>query len=361
MTITLLVAAWLAGLLIGFRFDVETWPALLLAVATLPLGLLMYLVRRSPWPAVLAGVLLLGLWRVETTQGPAMPLVVQDSQQASLKGRIASDPEAAAQRIKFVLDVEAIDRGEGWHPVSSEALVYAEPSEGLALEREPPYFRYGDALTLQGALQRPEPFEGFDYPSYLSNQGVDGIFWSRQVEWLPEKSDSGWKGWIFDLRRRLSENLEAALPVPHSSLAQALLLDVRGGLPNQVMEEFRNTGTLHLIAISGLQVGVLLVLTLGISSGLVDKRRQVYLLLPLFAIWAYALVSGLPVSVVRAAIMGSAYLLALFVGRPQSAVSAPGPQRSSYNCLRPLGAAAHFLPAQLCGSSRHDSGLALPS
>jgi hypothetical protein len=64
MVITWLTAAWLAGLLIRFRFDVQTWPVFLLASAGLSLGLLLYLLRRSPWPAVLAGVLLLGLQRV---------------------------------------------------------------------------------------------------------------------------------------------------------------------------------------------------------------------------------------------------------------------------------------------------------
>jgi competence protein ComEC len=251
-----------------------------------------------------------------------MPLVIEDSQQVSLKGRIASDPEAAAQRIRFVLDVKEVERGDGWQTLSSKALVYADPPEPMVSQQEPPYFRYGDALTLQGTLQRPEPFEGFDYPSYLANQGIDGIFWSRQVEeWLPQEGHSNWRGRVFDLRRRLSESLEAALPLPHSALAQALLLDVRGGLPDRVVEEFRNTGTLHLIAISGLQVGVLLIMTIGASSGLMGRRWQIYLLMPLFAVWAYALVSGVPVSVVRAAIMGSTYLLALFVGRPQSALA----------------------------------------
>jgi competence protein ComEC len=202
-----------------------------------------------------------------------MPLVPQDSQQVSLKGRIASDPEASAQRIEFALDVKEVDRGEGWQTLASKALVYADPPEPMVAVREPPYFRYGDTLTLQGMLQRPEAFEGFDYPSYLANQSIDGIFWSRQVEeWLPQEGHSNWRGRVFDLRRRLSESLEAALPLPHSALAQALLLDVRGGLPDRVVEEFRNTGTLHLIAISGLQVGVLLIMTIGASSGLMGQR-----------------------------------------------------------------------------------------
>ena len=78
------------------------------------------------------------------------------------------------------------------------------------------------------------------------------------------------------------------------------------------------TGTSHLLAISGLHVGVLLGLTVGAGAWLLGRRRQLYLLLPLGAIWLYALLSGLSASVERAAIMGTFYLVALALGRPRS-------------------------------------------
>ena len=65
-------------------------------------------------------------------------------------------------------------------------------------------------------------------------------------------------------------------------------------------------------------MGVLLVLSLGAAGWWFGKRWQLYLLLPLACIWFHALVSGLPVSVVRAAIMGSVFLAALAPGRPRS-------------------------------------------
>jgi competence protein ComEC len=61
-------------------------------------------------------------------------------------------------------------------------------------------------------------------------------------------------------------------------------------------------------------------MSLGAATWLLGKQHLDYLLLPLAAIWLYALISGLPVSVTRAAIMGSLYMLALAVGRPQSAL-----------------------------------------
>ena len=295
-------------------------PLLLLALSTLPLGLLLKLVGMSPWPVVLAGVLLLGVWRLEFSDAPAPALVDGYAQEVLIQGQVVSDPEATAQRIKFVLEAESMDRGGEWEQASGRVLVYAEPPPSLVSAREPPYFKNGDILRLQGNWQRPEPTADFDYPSYLASQGIESILWSREVEWLRGPSAGNWRSWIFDLRRELSQSIESASPTPQSALAQALLLGLRGQLPDDVVEDFRSTGTSHLLAISGLHVGVLLVMSLGAATWLLGKQHLDYLLLPLAAIWLYALISGLPVSVTRAAIMGSLYMLALAVGRPQSAL-----------------------------------------
>ncbi len=295
-------------------------PLLLLALSTLPMALLLKLAGWSAWPVVLAGVLLLGVWRVEPSGAPASPLVPGDAQMVLIQGQIIGDPEATSQRIKFVLEVESIDRSSKWEQVSGKVLVYADPPPSLVPAREPPYFKNGDVLKLQGNLQRPEPLEDFDYPAYLGTQGISSVLWSREVEWLRGPTRDNWRFWIFNLRRELSQSLESVLPAPHSSLAQALLLGLRGQLPADVVEDFRSTGTSHLLAISGLHVGVLLVMSLGAATWLLGKHHLTYLLLPLAAIWLYALISGLPVPVTRAAIMGSLYLLALAVGRPQSAL-----------------------------------------
>ena len=123
---------------------------------------------------------------------------------------------------------------------------------------------------------------------------------------------------LYDIRDRMGRSLERALPEPQAAVAQTLLLGQRDNLSADLRESFRSTGTSHLLAISGLHVGVVLVLTMAGSAYLLGRKRPYYLLLPLFALWAYALLSGLSPSVVRAAIMGSLYLTAIGVGRPRN-------------------------------------------
>ena len=121
---------------------------------------------------------------------------------------------------------------------------------------------------------------------------------------------------------KLSGGIDEALPEPQASLGGPFCWGCRGRLPTDVRDEFRSTGTSHLLAISGLHVGIVLALSAAAGAWLMGRRRQVYLLLPLVAIWLYTLLSGLAPSVERAAVMGSIYLLAMALGRPRSILPA---------------------------------------
>ena len=157
MRLSLGVAAWLAGVILGLQVDAPALPVLLFLLAVVPVGGLLFTYRVSLWPVLLAGFFLLGLLRVEATGAPSTPLVTEDGQAVTVLGRVIDDPEATGRRVKLRIAVESVDRGEGWEPLRTRALAYAEPPESLLLQREPPYFRYGDRLRLEGVLERPLP------------------------------------------------------------------------------------------------------------------------------------------------------------------------------------------------------------
>ena len=336
MKLTALAAAWLVGLALAYGwYDADPLPILLMGGSLLTAALAGRLWGVPVWPAVLVGVCLLGLWRFEAAQASPPAILVQG--QVSVQGRVVSDPEGTSTRTKFTLELEAISRNAGWQggewaEQEGKALVYAHPPAELVDQRSRPYFRYGDHLQLTGSLTRPEPIEDFDYPAYLESQGIYAVLWAQEAEVLAAGEGatggratltamtSGVKGSIYDLRRRLAASLETALPPTEAALAQALLLGLRGQLPDAVVENFRQTGTAHLLAISGLHLGILLILTVGLLHRLLGQHTAAPIVLALGMVWLYVLVSGAPASVVRAAIMGSVYLAAMGLGRPRESL-----------------------------------------
>ncbi len=317
MKLVPLVAAWLIGTFIGLEVAVDINALLIFLAASVILGAIFLLARFPITVPVLLLVLVLGAFRTEELSSPRVPLP-DSSREATIQGVVVSDPEASGGSVEFHLEMDQIEANDAPVEADGKLLVYARPPLGLAAARSSPFFRYGDSLELKGSVEQPDSTGGFDYGRYLGNQGIVGIMGQPEVRYLGEGGGSPALRAIYATRERLSESLEHVLPDPQSALAKALLLGKRGDLPSEITEAFRNTGTSHLLAISGLHVGVLLLITLGGAVSLLGKRRQLYLVVPLLVIWGYAVISGLSASVERAAIMGTIYLAAHVIGRPRS-------------------------------------------
>jgi len=124
------------------------------------------------------------------------------------------------------------------------------------------------------------------------------------------------------LRQRLSASLARALPEPQGSLAQAILLGLRANIPDSLHEAFSRTGTAHLLAISGLHLSIIMALLVSLGILAFGRQHSIYIWLALAGTWFYALLAGMHPPVVRAAIMGSLFLIAEFLGRQRSAIVA---------------------------------------
>jgi competence protein ComEC len=103
-----------------------------------------------------------------------------------------------------------------------------------------------------------------------------------------------------------------------AAVARALMLGYRSELPKNVERLFRFTGTLHVFAVSGLHVGVLVLLLTGLFRSLgIPSYRWVWLLIPLIGF--YAVATGLKASTLRAAVMAITYGSAgLLLRRPDA-------------------------------------------
>ena len=326
MTLLALAAAFLVGVIIADRLDVAVSALGLFAVAFALLSVLLVSVRRTAMPALLLLLLVLGALRVELyADDAASALAAYHSRRPlEVRGVVVGDPEAAGTATRFRLAVDQVRPKEDWVPASGDVLVTLREFAELVRTRERPYLRHGDRLLLEGALQSPPAFEEFDYPAYLARQGIGSVMSFPQATLLNEGEGNPFYRWLYGVRRSIADSLAEVVPEPQASLGQAVLLGIREHLPPDLVEKFRATGTSHLLAISGLHVGILLGLSLAMSQWALGRRRQTYLIAPLVLMWLYALIAGMSPSVARAAIMGSVYLPALALGRPRSVLPALG-------------------------------------
>ena len=320
-----LAAAFVAGALL---FEVWRFPALPLALLGLGGALLVALsasLRFSLLPALALTAALLGLLRADVVEAPGVELLsYHGAGVVELHGLVTDQPVEHGTALGFRLSADRIRTWDDdhWLPASGDVRVTALPTSALAESRDAPLLRYGDRVALRGRLEAPEPFDGFDFPSYLERQGIRSVMAFPQVALISEGSGVRYRRWLSEARLALARSMERVVPEPQGAFGQAILLGIRSGIPDSMRDDFRRAGASHLLAISGLHVGMALALTTGLGAWALGRRRGLYLLLPLCAIWLYALVAGASPSAMRATAMGTVYLAAVAVGRPRSLMPA---------------------------------------
>ena len=329
------LAALVGGIGLGLWLDTPLaapLPLLILALAGLALAAGLRLLRLPAAPVLLAALLLVGVWRAEAPASDMAPVVT--GADASAVVRITDAPAPApGGRYRFrAVAVDAGDAIPGSVPAGTGLLVYALPPAELTAERTPPYLRYGDIIRLSGRLEVPQPAGDFDYAAWLQGQGIAAILWARETQ----GRDTGGGDWpnsdrgygeraaaaLHSIRTALAGAVNRALPAPQSGLAQALFLGIRAELPAAVRDDFRTAGMSHLLAISGLHVGIVMSLTLGAAQAAAGRGSAAAVIVTAAVVWGYAILSGLAPPVTRAAIMGSLALAQGLAGRGMRGLTA---------------------------------------
>lgn len=144
---------------------------------------------------------------------------------------------------------------------------------------------------------------------------------------------AGFQPW---LRLQAAADARLARLFPrHLSLVEALVLGRREHMDPDVNDRFVRSGLAHLLAISGMHVGLIAAaLLLVATAARVPRRRAV--LFTIAVTWAYLLVIGAPSSALRSAIMLSLALLALLVQRPSSSAAIVAAAAFAILAIRPL-------------------------
>jgi len=311
-----LSAAWVAGIYLGSKVAL---PLGIMPLGLLPLCIIPFLSQYRR-PLLLAGLCLFALFSGSLRFQSDLPKVDEHHLQfyndrgvIAIEGMVATEPETKDFTSTFQL-------------AASEVRADGERKEisGKALIRVPRYheYHYGDILKVTGKPETPPQFDDFDYKGYLARRGVHSIIDYPKIETIDTGKGPKPLAWIYSLRNRLSQSLSLTLPEPQGSLAQGILLGLRGTIPYSLREAFSRTGTAHLLAISGIHLSIIIGVLLSAGIWLFGRRYYAYIWLALVTIWLYALVVGMRPPIIRGAIMGSLFLIAEYLGRQRSAQTA---------------------------------------
>ena len=167
-------------------------------------------------------------------------------------------------------------------------------------------------------MRHPRRFDNpgaFDYPAYLATQGIFLEGWAREpVETVRASRGSAILAFVFRLRALLLQRLDGTMPPAEAGLLKATVLGDRSGLSPEMNRAFLDSGTYHILAISGLNVSILAGALFGLFRLLRASPRLAALVSALL-VTLYAALAGGSASVIRAAVMADAYLLGVILDR----------------------------------------------
>lgn len=185
------------------------------------------------------------------------------------------------------------------------------------------YGELGDTILIKGRITNISKMRNpnaFDYKAYLKSQGVQYQIWFRTNDYkiIANQAQRNFESIISNRRRLLYRRFHDYIPdQTYASLAAAITFGYRTELSSKLMETFSTTGTIHILSVSGMHVGILFgFLSLVLMPlRLIRHGRLIAIVLALLLIWLFALLCGLVPAVLRATVMFSLFLIALWARR----------------------------------------------
>ncbi|MEX2013772.1 MAG: ComEC/Rec2 family competence protein [Parcubacteria group bacterium] len=215
----------------------------------------------------------------------------------SSEGIVISEPEQRENTTRFVLRA---DNGE-------KVLVNTDLYSPV---------QYGDRVEVSGSLQKPGVIDDedggrpFDYGKYLAKNDIYYTLSFTKVEVLSKGHGNPLKEWLFKIKKSFVGKTKEILSEPHASLLSGLVISGREAMPKDILEEFRRSGVIHIVVLSGYNITII-----AESMRTVSRSTR----LSIVGIILFVIMTGAEATVVRAALMALTVILAKSFHRKFSA------------------------------------------
>lgn len=332
---------YLAGATLAGQAAPGTDALKIVLIATLLLFILTFFLRQRP-VAVFSLLLAFTLTGTAHTGFALFPPSAPDhlyqlfpeKTKATLTGTVVAMPEFDGRTTRFILAADSVlPHREG----QESAALSARGRIRLSIDAElPPDIRAGTHIMVMAAVSRTFSYRTpgvFDYRLYLADRAVHvtgRIDSHLAILRFTDQQDTSWRSLRFApeaLRQRLNTFLTATLAPEPAALYQALLLGNQSGLDERTLEQYKATGCMHILSISGVHMALLGLLLTWTLTWLLKRSTwlllhthvpTVAILLSLVPLIAYAGIAGFKTPVVRALLMSAFFLVGVVLQRQRT-------------------------------------------
>lgn len=325
-----LAVPWMLGIYCGDRFSdsfSEPLWGFLACILWSCLSFLFYFSERYSWRwcfgVSLSLFCLAGGWLSVNLQLKTAAETEFPKEEAVYRLRVNDFPEVRERTFLCRVWLKERHDSLGIHPVNKQAILYFQ-RDSLSSR-----LQMGEELWVRSRISPPvsaRNFDEFDYARYLIRKGISGTGFVASGHWQfseCRKEKEGIATVLYRLAasyRTQIENLYRRLGIEgdEQAVLSALTLGDKTDLSESVRESYSVAGVSHVLALSGLHIGLLYALAFFLLRPLLlggQSGRVLRSLLLILLLWLFAFFTGLSPSVVRSAAMFSIWALADLCGR----------------------------------------------
>ncbi|WP_081211833.1 ComEC/Rec2 family competence protein [Salegentibacter sediminis] len=323
--------SFVPGIIAGFYLDISLQVLFGIVSLLVPVFILaFYRARKQIFPDAFFGILVflfiffLGFLTTSLHNPKNRSLhyinAPENSEKTLLQARIIEKLKPASYNQRYIIEAETLKNENQGTRITEGKLL-------LSTEKDSTEFQIGDILLLPYRpveINSPlNPYQ-FDYKNYMEKQAVLKQLRINPKEILKIGQTSSPISFAENLRERIITKLQAAsFSEEELSIIQALLLGQRRDISRKIYDQYAAAGALHILAVSGLHVGIILLFLNLMLKPLenLTQGRLIKTILLLLLMWGFALLAGLSPSVVRAVSMFSFVAIGMQLKRKTSVMN----------------------------------------
>lgn len=320
----------LAGILLGFHYTVDLYTSITICSTVLLLFIAaFYRSRRLIFPDLLFGIITfafigsIGFTLVQLKKPANIPnhyLQVDSVPGLILIAEVLEELKPNDYQKRFIIETLEIRDSLATQKVSGKLLLNYRPDPEAINS-----LKAGDQILLPYTpedIKPPASPFGFNYKQYLENLKIYSQMHVDASEVKVFSHRLSMNSYARALRGRLISDIQNySFGKDELAVFQALILGQRSDINNELYKDYAAAGAVHILAISGLHIGILLMMFNWILRPLarLKKGRLLSLVIILGLLWAFALLTGLQASVIRAVTMYSFLAVGLQMRRKTGA------------------------------------------